>query len=37
VEKVFTPPQRGAGVVLQGEPDHLVARLVEEIEKLKIG
>lgn len=37
VEKVFTPPQRGAGVILQGEPDHLVARLVEEIEKLKIG
>lgn len=37
VEKVFTPPARGAGAILQGEPEELVSRIVEEIEKLKLG
>jgi len=37
VEKVFTPPHRDAGTVWQGEAEELVARLVAEIEKFKLG
>ena len=37
VEKVFPPPQRGAGRMLQGEPEEQVGQLLDEIEKLKLG
>jgi electron transfer flavoprotein beta subunit len=36
VERVFSPPQREAGHVWQGDPDELVKKLVGEMETLKI-